>query len=220
MAQMPRFVPTNFALKNVTHGPVLGATAGEVTQTTTDAAMLAFLVNGQEIKQTDAQEWTAYRDLIIYGPLNTPLPGLPTAGTIGAVPIGAAAAIIARTRALVERYKNHPAYTQAIGEDLGIISTDDTPGPSHPTLTGNPETDYVVRLGFAMLGHDMIEIQCQRGNEADFTSIGFDTATPYFDSRAPLTAGQPETRRYRARFVDNGVPIGDWSDIITVTAQA
>lgn len=36
----------------------------------------------------------------------------------------------------------------------------------------------------------------------------------------PLPAGQPETRRYRARFVDNGVPVGDWSDIITVTAQA
>ena len=39
------------------------------------------------------------------------------------------------------------------------------------------------------------------------------------NGRAPLVAGQPEQRRYRARYVDNDVPVGDWSDMVEVTAH-
>jgi len=226
MEYLPRSLPAlviwfiNYAAKNVVHGPNLGALPAEVTQQTNDSLTLQQAVNGQEVRQTDAQEWTAYRDLVIYGPINTPMPPVPTAGAVGGLPIGAAAAIVPRLRAIVERYKNHPNMTPAIAEDLGIASTPGGPGPTQPAITGAAETDYIVRLGFAMHGHDMIEIQCERGNETAFTTIGFDTATPFLDSRAPLIAGSPETRRYRARFVDNGFPVGDWSDIITVTARA
>ena len=32
-------------------------------------------------------------------------------------------------------------------------------------------------------------------------------------------AGQPESRRYRARYRDDDDPVGEWSDIVEVTAQ-
>jgi len=33
-------------------------------------------------------------------------------------------------------------------------------------------------------------------------------------------AGQPENRQYKARFRKNDQPVGDWSDIVEVTARA
>lgn len=65
----------------------------------------------------------------------------------------------------------------------------------------------------------MIEIQCKRPGDADFITIGFDSSEPYLDSRAPVVAGQPEVRQYRARYHDGTGPIGIWSDIVSATAQ-
>ncbi len=65
----------------------------------------------------------------------------------------------------------------------------------------------------------MIQIQYRRPGDADFITIGFDSSEPYVDARAPVTAGQPEVRQYRARFYDPAGPIGTWSDIVSATAQ-
>ena len=81
------------------------------------------------------------------------------------------------------------------------------------------ENGFAVRMTFAMRGHDQLGIQSQRGSESTWSSLAFDTNSPYVDGRAPLVAGQPEQRRYRARFVDDDVPVGDWSDVVEVTAH-
>ena len=54
----------------------------------------------------------------------------------------------------------------------------------------------------------------------DFSLLTVDTNNPYVDGRAALVPGQPEVRQYRARFKDDDLPVGDWSDVISVTAQA
>jgi hypothetical protein len=43
------------------------------------------------------------------------------------------------------------------------------------------------------------------------------TAPPYIDTRPPLVAGQAEGRRYRMRYRDADVPVGFFSDTLTVT---
>ncbi|MFH0983065.1 MAG: hypothetical protein V2A79_16220 [Planctomycetota bacterium] len=70
-----------------------------------------------------------------------------------------------------------------------------------------------------MRGHDRIEIQSQRGAEPDFSLLALDTNAPYLDARAPLAPDQPEVGQYRARYRDDDQPVGDWSDIVQVTAQ-
>ncbi len=94
------------------------------------------------------------------------------------------------------------------------------PAIPKPVLNGLAETGFVIRLTFAMLGHDQIEIYSKRGAEVDWTIITVDSNSPYVDGRAPLVANTPEVRQYRARFKDNDFPIGEWSDVISVTAQA
>ena len=43
--------------------------------------------------------------------------------------------------------------------------------------------------------------------------------SPYIDMRALLGAGQVEVREYRAMFVDNSVPNGDWCDVAKITVS-
>lgn len=93
-------------------------------------------------------------------------------------------------------------------------------GPPQPSLKARVETDYTVRLTFTMSGHDQLEIQSQRAAETVWAVIGFDTGSPYLDARPALVPGQPEMRRYRARYIDDDQPVGLWSDIVEVTAQS
>lgn len=209
----------NFATKISGYGATFGLTAAELTQIATDRTVLQLVINGAEIRRTDAQEWTQFRDRVLFAPLNTPMPSLPTPGNVGTLPSDAQASIIPRLRALVQRIKAHPAYTQAIGEDLGIEPSATAP-PDRPTLKARSETNYRVRLTFTMHRMPMIEIQSRRGSESEFVTMAFDTSSPYIDGREPLQAGRPETREYRARYVDrNDQPIGEWSDIVSAVAK-
>jgi len=226
---MPGYIPTEEAALMVwftdhavgvaTHGATVGLSAAEITQAATDDKTVTHAVNGRSLYNSKAQEFTAYKDILLYAPLNEPLPTTPTAPAVGVLVAGALAACVARARQRAERIKSHPAYTTAIGEDCRIIAPVSPPGPTQPTLAAVPQTDFAVRLTFAMRGHDQIEIHSQRAAETAWASLAFDTNSPYADGRAPLVAGQPEQRRYRARFVDNDVPVGDWSDTVEVTAH-
>jgi hypothetical protein len=204
-----------------THGATVGLSAPEIAQAATDATAAAMLVNGQSLYNSKSQEWTEYKAIVLYGPLNTPMPVQPTPPVVAAVGLGTLAAIVQRFRQRAERMKAHPAYTQAIGEDCRIVApADPPPGIPKPVLTGNAETAFAVRLTFAMVGHDQIEIYRKRGAELDFSLITVDTNSPYVDGAAPLVPNTPEVRQYRARFKDNDLPVGDWSDVVSVTAQA
>lgn len=202
-----------------THGAAVGLAAGDITQAATDATLVGLAVNGRSLLESKKQEFTAYKNLILYAPINTPLPTLPVMPALGAIPVGALASCVARARQRAERIKSHPSYTVAIGEDCRIVAPVAPVGASDPTLKAVALTGYQVRLTFAMAGHDQLEIHSKRGGETSFTALGFDTNSPYIDGRAPLVAGQPEQRQYRARFLDDDAPSGDWSDIVAVTAH-
>jgi len=210
---------TDHAVGVATHGATVGLAAGDITQAATDDKTVTHAVNGRSLYESKRQEFTAYKDILLYAPLNAPLPGTPAPPVVGALVVGALAACVARARQRAERIKAHPAYTAAIGEDCRIVAPVSPPGPTQPTLTAIAQTDFAVRLTFPMRGHDQIEIQSQRAGETTWVSLAFDTNSPYLDGRAPLVAGQPELRRYRARYVDNDIPVGDWSDTVEVTAH-
>lgn len=209
----------NFATKIGGYASTFGLTPAEVAQVQTDNTVVQLIINGAEIRKADYQEWVAFRDLVLNAPLGTPMPSAPTPGGVGALPGTAAASIIPRLRALVQRIKAHPNYIPAIGEDLGI-EPPSSAAPDRPTLKARGETAFRVRLTFAMYRMPMLEIQSRRGNETAFTTIAFDTSSPYVDGREPLEAGRAETREYRARYVDrDNQPIGDWSDVVSAVAK-
>lgn len=226
---MPDYIPTSeadlvvwfadHAAGVATHGATVGLSAADIMQAAVDSQTVSHAVNGRSLYESKKQEFTAYKDILLYAPLNTPLPGTPVPPTVGTLPDGALPACVPRARQRAERIKSHPNYTTAIGEDCRIVAPTPPPAAVKPALKAVAETDFVVRLTFAMLGHDQIEIQSQRAAETAWALLTFDTNSPYLDGRAPLAAGQPELRRYRARFVDDDSPVGDWRDVVEVTAH-
>lgn len=60
-------------------------------------------------------------------------------------------------------------------------------------------------------------VEGRRGERAVRERLGVDSYSPDTDARPTLTPNQPEVREYRLRFIRRDEPVGDWSDIVTVT---
>ena len=73
-----------------------------------------------------------------------------------------------------------------------------------------------VEITFIKKGYTGVEIECQRGSETAYSFLARDTEAPYVDNRASLTDA-PETRRYRARYLQKDNPTADYSDVLVVT---
>lgn len=140
-------------------------------------------------------------------------PALPTG--VAAVPPG----VETRLFDLVADIKNADAYTDIIGQDLGIIGSADSTQHSAPVISvtavpGTPNQN--AEIAFTKFGHTGVSLESKRGTQ-DWTFLGVDTASPYVDSRPLLVANVPEVREYRARFWDKGEPNGDLTDVVKVT---
>lgn len=206
----------NWAAKLQVHGTSLGATAGEKAQALVDAVNVALLVNTLTLYKTFLNEWVEFKNSMLYAPVGTALPVVPIPTAPPAMDVASLAAILKRTAALNERLRVSPQYTIAIGQDLNII------GPELPPLTqpGNvkaiAQAAAHVRINFNKGGFSGVVIYSKRGAETAFTFLSVDTATPYFDTRDPLVAGQPENRTYRLRLYDGENPVGEYSGDVSV----
>ncbi|MBC8873549.1 MAG: hypothetical protein H8E44_29265 [Planctomycetes bacterium] len=121
-------------------------------------------------------------------------------------------------RSLANRLKAHAAYTEALGEQLGIVGPEDTTDLTNaqPTLTAQSVNPGNVTIGFDKTISDGVMIHSKRGAETVFTMLAWDTRSPYLDNRPNLAPG-PETREYRAQYFKDDEPIGQFSDVLQVT---
>lgn len=96
-----------------------------------------FLPNREDdlIAWQEQREWVAFKNLEFYGPLGEPIPQVPSSPPPFALS-ARAPGIIPRTRDMAARIKAHPAYTQQMGADLGIIGAEASP-PAQIKPTGS-----------------------------------------------------------------------------------
>ena len=211
----------NFAVKLAVHDPTLTTIgAADVTQANNNAITVPKAVNTVNNIKEDAQEYTNVKNILLYGPLGTPLPTEPSATAWPAFVLGEIAGIIAWYRQIANRIKADPGYTEAIGQDLGIVGTPDVPGVDPPILSGVALSGYNVEVGWIKAGHDGLRVRSQRGSEVAWTDLGTDMNPPFLDNRAPVTSGPPEERRYQGAYVDNDAVTTDWSATLTVIAHS
>lgn len=206
----------NWAAKIQTYGTLLGLSAAEKTQANVDAGFVQTLVNSVQGYKTFVSDVVGYKDIVVYAPLGTGVPATPVVPSIFIVRLGALAAIVKRTQQLNERIRNHPAYTVAIGQDLGIIGPEVPPQtePTNVQATALPGSD--VRISYNKGRFAGVVIFSKRGAEPSFSQLSIDTNTPYVDTRDALTPGQPENRTYRLQLYDGDNPVGDYSDEVSV----
>lgn len=206
----------NWAAKIQTYGTTVGLSAAEKAQASTDAAFVQTLINAVLAFKAFTSDVVAFKDIYLYSAIGTPAPGVPVAPAMFSVPLGAVDAIIKRTQQTNERIRNHPSYTVAIGQDLGIIGPEAPPQnePTNVQATALPGSD--VRITYNKGRAAGVVVYSKRGAELNFTLLSIDTNTPYVDTRDPLTVGQPETRTYRLQLYDGDNPVGDYSDEVSV----
>lgn len=213
----------NFAASFAARADALGFTEAEVAQVRADAAMLSYLV-GDLVPTYKAalSTRTTYKALIMNGPLGETGGPPPAAPAVNAPPATVAPGIVPRLRRLVQRIQVAPAYTEAVGSELGITGAEAS-GPSAPASTAKPKVTATalaggrVRVEFNKAGFDGVQVESRRAGETAWQALGTDNFSPYTDERPSLEPGKPEVREYRLRFVERDEPVGDWSDIVPVT---
>ncbi|MBI4713547.1 MAG: hypothetical protein HY762_09675, partial [Planctomycetes bacterium] len=111
----------NLANKIGGYAATFNLSPAEVASVKNDAARFTYILKVQEAYKTFKQAISGYKDMLRDGPMDTAIGEL-VFPTPPAAPTPVSAGIFPRIRKLVMRIKGHPAYTQAIGEDLGLVS--------------------------------------------------------------------------------------------------
>jgi hypothetical protein len=210
----------NLAVKLPGYAVPLTLLAADVTRVTNAAPWVANIFPAVEQARNEAKEYTAYKQMVLFGDNNgtlQPVPGAMPPPTLSPILNG----LVDFLRGLIAAIKTRPAYTPAIGADLGIVATP-TPPPAVPKPTGSVESlgNYEARVKFKKAGFSGVEVWCQRAGETVWVRIATDSYSPYVDNRPPLVAGAPEERRYRLRYLDKDEPVGEFSDVFSCVVGA
>lgn len=183
----------NFSTKIAPQGPVLGLTAAQITDLQDLCAKLSDSITKAEQSKRDAQEITNAKNALKSNTLSN-------------------------MRLSIKNMKSTVAYTEAIGEDLGIVGSEQPfdPATFKTTLKARTFPGY-VNIEFLKGKSDGVNIYGRLKGAANWTFLARDTASPYNDTRPLTTPNTPETREYMAIGVLDDQQIGQQSDVVEVT---
>lgn len=211
----------NFLTKIPGYGTVLGLTPAQVTAA--EALCEAFIgaVQATDLSKTSMQAMTQWRDEILNGdPDSSATPQAPVFAVVG--PVTYPTGVVKRFARLRDQIVAAPGYTQAIGEDLGIVGAETSrpaPGSIVPELRAETSTGYWVNLSGSMQGMDALKVEYSRDGGANFTTVTFLTNTPGGFQITPQNPNLPEKGMVRAIFVKRNEEIGQYSANYPVTVS-
>jgi hypothetical protein len=210
-----------FTLKVPSYATLFALTGPQTTGSRNDYLWASYSVTVTAQFEQELKNRYGWRDHLLDGPVTTTAAQVPSIGTEFAPPAPAPVAdgILPRWRVLVEQIKGHPAYTKAIGEDLGIEAPEAPVQSTKPRIRTCKEDGGKVMINVLKDGHDSIALFCQRGEEPQPSLVGIYTRARIEDVRPPLVPGQPELRQYTAQYRDNDQPVGQLSDVCIMTKQ-
>ncbi len=181
---------TTYKTRIVADGATLGLTAGEIT---TEQTRAQNIVDG-------------------VGEINAAITAKESAVGTASTKISDAEKAI---RATVARMKTHPAYTDNLGQDLGIVGDEQTVDihTAQPELKSSKDPSG-WRIDFNLKGFfDGVNIYRKVAGEADFTFLALDTSSPYIDTDG--TAIKPGTS-YRAFYILSENEVGLVSNVVMI----
>ena len=215
-AQLPWL--QNFCVKLPSHAATLGLVAAQTSSATADCNMLIYLIQTfAPTLRNDAAEAVRYKDVIKNGPIGTPSGGIPAATALPVAPPAVAAGALVRLRLLVQEIKNKATFNNAIGADLGILTS--TPGAdnSPPVISVTDNHASHVVMTWSKQGWTGVKVQGRAQGAATWTELGQDLYSPFIDTRPLATPGTPEVREYRMCHLDGDDALLNWSTVTVVT---
>ena len=179
---------TNFQTKISTYGPGLGLAAGDIIDLTNLCGGAIELIENVEIKRNEAQNAVTAKETF----KKDQMPVL---------------------RNAIRRLKTSADYTDAIGQELGVIGTDSAL-PDKPGLKAKARVND-VELSFTKKGLDGVNVYARPKGTSPWTFLSRDTNSPYNDARPLANAAIPETREYMCIGVVADEEVGTPSDIVS-----
>jgi hypothetical protein len=210
----------------------LGFQPGEHTAISLEADWVMFACRLGGDADTYAQACAEWRDAVFAGDDSTPagavpqsnLPPLPviSGGSSGNVAPPPARNVIGRFRGYIRRIKAAPQYTPAIGETLRIVGSAVAPidpDTAKPDLLVKPQAGFKARVRWQRKGFPAVKAQMRREGQTEWVDLGTILDRTFVDETPTSVPGQPEVCNYRAMYQRGNTPVGQWSDVVSVTKQ-
>lgn len=173
-------------------GPLLGLTDEEVILQEEVAAEITAAIYRAEMVKAQAREAVAYKRRILRekGPL---------------------------IRKCIARMKTHPAYSEHLGRDMGVVAPVSAIDFSkvRPMLKLTVYPGYIT-ISFHKYGMEGVVVYSRLKGMGDWDRLGADSVSPFIDRRPLNVENQPEIREYMAMYTTLREPVGQQSDIVTV----
>jgi len=207
----------NFNTKLKTHAVNFGISAAEVTYVENATDMFGYLLRMQESFKTFKQEISAYKNMIRNGEESETPHAFPVIPTLPAPPVLVNNDIFGYIRRLVARIKAHPAYDEAIGEDLGIVGDEHVVDKSslRPILKSRIEAGHPViiwKKGTA----DALDIYVDRKDGKGFVLLATDFQPDYTDKHPVPKDVESIVWEYKAAYRIGDKQVGHFSDVVRV----
>jgi hypothetical protein len=182
----------NLDVKLPVLGPLLGMTAAQITDVQDDIQVVIDTLNRAIVKKREQQEAISLKNLVRGRELK-------------------------RVSNVLRALKLHPAYTENIGNELGIIGS--TSVMNRITVVSSVKLrafEGLVEVSFKKKRQAGVAIYCKLLSDADWTLVAHTTVSPYKDTRPLKVAGVPETRQYMVKFWDGDQQYGAESEARSV----
>ena len=201
------------------YATLLNISAADVTQTGKDYTMYFYTVNALDLLKQSQQYATAFKNALKHAS-GQQIGSVPVSPSLGTAPAAVPAGIFDRVRLLVQRIKNHPSYTNSIGQDLNIIAPVDTTDVNTilPVLTskldvGRPHLKWPKGIS------DASDVYADHNDGNGFVLVGRFVRSEYLDT-TPLATGKiADEWKYKAIYVIADTQVGLMSQILTVRAM-
>lgn len=188
----------------------LGITGQQLSFLNLMCALLEALNNYWNQAKRFSEDWTGLRKACFLGAPGAPAPAWPVWTGPATAPIGLDTGCNDKLRAIIQRWKVAPGYTDAIGEELGIVGAeiDVDPDTVQPAL----QVDLVAgqpKIEVSMLSFDAAEIEVNRGS--GYGLLNVTTGAPLVDTHPLPAPGESDVWTYRAILRANNARVGQWS---------
>ena len=207
----------NFTTKINTYATLVGITPAEVTAVQKDTAMYTYIVNMVEVYKQTLNNITSYKNLLRHAVGQQHLGAIPTVPALGTAPATVSEGVFDRISRLVKRIKASTSYTEAMGNDLGIIA----PVQTFDVTTLQPELKITLdgdrpHIKCAKGYSDAIDLYVDRKDGSGFVLIGRLTKPDYIDI-VDLPANVLLTEwDYKARYVIDNNVVGTMSAVTSI----
>lgn len=208
---------TNFSSKIEVYGPTFGLSAAEVTIIKNDADYFFWTVVNYKKMATNKKNWTAFKTILKTKPNTLTVNPAPIPAALDPAPTAVAPGIIYRFTSTVNRIKAHPAYTTAIGKNLGVEqasaskANNDHAKPVLKAIVRGGKVDLKWKKG------KFTGILIEKDSGQGYVALDKDFQPPFTDPTPLPEVGQTALWKYRASYLINDNKVGLQSDVVTIT---